>query len=94
MNPLNPTGAAAKKPPTQKHTAAIWESMLGTVCAADREGNPRYFDYDYAAAVEYADLNGCDLRVAKYGKSVRGSGVPYPHGPRRGQIVLWRRIES
>jgi hypothetical protein len=88
--------AAVQMPPTQAHTAAVWESMLGTVCAADRNGVERYFDYDYDAAIKYAELDGCDLRVARFSRRVRSSGVEdrngYRAGPRRGQMVLWRRV--
>ena len=96
-NPLNPTGDADTKPPTKQHTAAIWESMLGTVCAADRSGVPRYFDYNYQDAIKWADLDGCDLRVHRFTKAVRGHGVQLDEngygGPRRGQLVLWRRAD-
>jgi hypothetical protein len=96
VNPLNPTGKAESKPPTLQHKAAVWESMLGTVCAANREGVSKYFDYDYEAAIKYADIKGADLRVSRYTKRVRRTGITngsylWPEGPRRGQLVLWAK---
>ncbi len=84
-----------RKPPTKKHRPAIWEAMLGTVYAADPDGNVRYFDYDYAAAKRFARVRRGrnDLRLYRHKAFV----TPYLRSqsaerPRDGQLVLWRKV--
>lgn len=57
--------AARKMAPTRKHRAALWENMLGTVYAMNRNGDVEYFDYDYAAAVAHIGAVE-DVRVARH----------------------------
>lgn len=42
--------------PTRSHRLAITPGILGTVYAVNDQGECRYFDYDYAAAMEFAGL--------------------------------------
>jgi hypothetical protein len=59
--------------PTQKHRAAIWECMLGTVYAYDGK-EVKYFDYDHEGALKFAGVtNDKDPRTYRtdrfaYGK--------------------------
>jgi hypothetical protein len=89
---------ARRMKPTLKHRPAIWENMLGTVYAMNDEGEVRYFDYNFAAAIRFAfnfpegvDHNFWigyrDARVFKW--STRGTGNP--DMPRLGQKVLFVR---
>jgi hypothetical protein len=56
----------AKKSYTQKHKPLLWENMLGTVYAVNPDREVKYFDYDWAAAHEYIQLDKyTDLRVCK-----------------------------
>lgn len=89
--PTHPFHGARKMKPTQRHRAAIWENMLGTVYAANDAGEVKYFDFDWDAARAYAevDAEGADPRVAR---------CPNAHGgvdrPRKGQLVLYVRRQS
>ncbi len=79
---LNAFRASAKKAkPTNAHRPALWENMLGTVYAANRDGVAKYFDYNWKDALEhvgahhdvrvsrvtrgYYDLNGLEIPVGK-----------------------------
>lgn len=89
----NPLSLGERRRPTKGHRAAVWEAIFGTVYAANRDGEVRYFDYDYAAAIEFADLDGCDLRT--YRNTWRldvPTGVHGPERPGLNQLVLWRRV--
>lgn len=95
---VNPMSLGERKRPTKKHKAAVWEGILGAVYAADPAGNVRYFDMDWNAALEYAQVDGedADLRVYRYKQGRDRVGVrvgPYgTDGPRNGQLVLWRAV--
>ena len=74
-------------PPTLKHRPAIWECMLATVYAMNEEGETRYFDYDWEAAIDWAGIaNKQDVRLACKKRNVR-----YSNGtdPQMGKLVLW-----
>ncbi len=79
---------ARKQRPTQQHRAALWENMLGTVYAQNAAGEIRYFDYDYAAAIQFiGEID--DVRVARYSSDLRmgaRADADYQH-PRVGQLV-------
>jgi len=83
--PVHPfTGARRVPRVTLKHRPLIWECMLGTVYAMGREG-PRYFDYDWAAAREYAGVAAhSDLRLTRTQRSLGEYPMPGP-----GRLVLF-----
>jgi hypothetical protein len=54
--------SARKMKSTQRHRAALWENMLGTVYAANKERTVAYFDYDYELALLHIDAHS-DVRV-------------------------------
>lgn len=69
--PVRPTPGLPAAPagaPTRRHRPAVWEAMLGTVYAMNAAREVRYFDYDHAAAVEFAGL-GDDVRWGKRPKA-------------------------
>lgn len=98
---FNPLALGLKAKPTLKHRPAIWECMLGTVYAMNDDGDIKYFDYDYDAAMEFAGIDldepvdDYDLRTAKPPRRVR-----YGHGrntcpePSQNQKVLWIKKET
>lgn len=90
----HPFEGARKMKPTQKHRAAMWEGMLGTVYARNAEGKVKYFDYDWAGAREFAgvEVEGADPRLARFDGMTRVA--PEGYGPRRGQWVLFVRREA
>jgi len=56
---------ARKMRPTQAHRLAISPGILGTVYAVNAQGEARYFDYDWDAAIAFAGITpGCDPRFA------------------------------
>jgi hypothetical protein len=57
-------GSARKMRPTMQHRAALWENMLGTVYAANADGEVKYFDYDYAEALAWVGAAD-DVRVSR-----------------------------
>lgn len=84
----HPFAGARRMKPTQKHRAAIWEMMLGTVVARNAKGEVKYFDYDWDGAREFADVHeDWDPRVwksdASYSVGDLGMGI------RKGQLVLY-----
>ncbi len=83
---------AKKAKPTKQHRPALWEMMLGTVIAMNSKGEIRYFDYDYEAAKEFAEL-GDDLRAYRFqGNVIYDNGNNEDHlRPRKGKLVLWTR---
>lgn len=87
----NPLSLGRKAKPTLKHRPAVWECMLGTVEAMNADGETRYFDYDWPAALAYAGIDPtdetADLRTFRKTERVRYSNGR--HEPRRGQLVLW-----
>lgn len=55
-----------RKPPTLRHRLAIAPGILGTVYGINADGEARYFDYDIAAAYEFAGVTTeADPRIAK-----------------------------
>jgi hypothetical protein len=82
-NPL--TDGARKMNPTKKHRIAMWENMLGTVYARNDAGETKYFDYDWAAAREFAGVDQAD-RDPRVMRAPRNYG---DGGPRKGQYVLY-----
>ena len=82
----NPLSLGRRMKPTQKHRPAIWECMLGTVYARNAEGETRYFDYDWDAAIEFSGalLEGADPRVWR-------SPDRYANGPGKKQLALYVR---
>ena len=80
-----------KGAPTKAHRPAIWEVMLGTVCALSPAGEARCFDYDFEAAKAHAGIaSATDARLApmpKY-KSYIEKGATWAEA-RPGQRVLW-----
>lgn len=74
-----------KKKPTLKHRPLLWENMLGTVYARNIQGKTEYFDYNWKAAHEFAQVSRhTDLRLAR---NTSDSG--YEGSPRRGQWVMY-----
>jgi hypothetical protein len=57
--------SARAMPPTKSHRPALWENMLGTVYAMNSSRKVRYFDYDYAAAMDWIGTQVHDVRVSK-----------------------------
>ena len=47
---------AVNKKPTLNHRPAIWENILATIYAMNDQGEIKYFDYDYDAAIEFAGI--------------------------------------
>ena len=85
FNPTNPfEGGRMTRNVTKKHKPLVWENMLATVCARNPiTGETHYFDYDYNAARDYAQIYDCtDLRISRVHQRYQG-------WPRRGQLVLW-----
>lgn len=78
-----------KMKPTKKHRPAIWESMLGTVKAMNSKREIRYFDYDYEAAKEFAEL-GEDLRVYRADRTLNYDGR-LENYISKSQLVLWTK---
>jgi len=82
-----------KMRPTQKHSPALWECMLGTVYALSPEGECKYFDYDYEAARVFAGLDTShDNRLFRVNFDLRHSYVKrgcIDANPRTGKLVLW-----
>jgi len=74
-----------KMKPTKKHTAVVWEGMLGTVYAK-KDGKVKNFDYDWKGAAEYVGLeNAEDIRIGKYDRN-----DPYnDNTPRKNQTCVW-----
>jgi len=70
-NQVHPfTGARRVPRLTLKHRPLIWECMLGTVYAMGSEG-PKYFDYNWDAAREYARVSlHTDLRITRVKRSL------------------------
>lgn len=88
--------------PTKKHRPAVWEGILGTVYAMNKERVTQYFDYDYEGAKKYAGVTNeadeviteSDLRIFKnvppcYSWDGRGDG----YNPAVNQWVLWVKDE-
>ena len=80
--------------PAQKHRPAVWENMLGTVYAMSPDREIRYFDYDWVAALDFAEIDlddpAHDLRHYRITEQVSygRSGGPEP---RYRQWVLWAK---
>jgi len=69
--------------PTQKHRIALSAGILGTVYATNAAGETRYFDFDYAAAREFAGIDAnSDPRIWRESE---------PWGGRRAstRMALW-----
>lgn len=81
---------ARRRRPTRQHRPGLWENMLGTVYAMNRDGEVRYFDYDYADAVRFVgDVD--DVRTARYDRYVgrmAGKWSAFDR-PRVGQLVWY-----
>lgn len=78
------SGGVKKSSITRKHVPLIWENMLGTVYARNRQGEVMYFDYDYTAARIYAAVSNCsDLRLC------RNPNRSCENYPRHKQWALW-----
>jgi len=76
-------GGVKKASVTKKHSPLIWEGMLGTVYARNDAGEVRYFDYDWPAARDFAQVTSCnDLRISR-------CKVSYQGYPREGRFALW-----
>ena len=90
---MNPLALGARKLPTKQHYPAVWECMLGTVYAASPEGEVRYFDYDYAAAMRFAKVRRGRNDLRTYRRTWRNGarGLSSVEGPHMGQLVLYRR---
>lgn len=74
---------------TRGHRPLVWECMLGTVYARSPEGKTEYFDYDYAAARGWAQVDEhTDLRTCKSPRD-HARGGDGPTGPRQGRFALW-----
>lgn len=84
--PTHPFRGGRQAKPTMKHRPAIWECMLGTVYARNDAGKVMYFDYDYAAARAFANVEGRDLRTYRVPRAYGSTGHM---GPRAGALVLW-----
>ena len=87
---MNPFAGGRRMKPTKNHRPAVWENMLGTVYAMNDDRVVKYFDYDYAAAREYAGV--CDDRDPRLAKGdARGRYTWTKNGiePRYSQPVLW-----
>lgn len=85
------------KVPTLNHRPCLWESMLGTVNAMNDNNEIKYFDYDYDAAAEFANIsNKHDLRIYKYDKDAKWANLPNMHSfsIRNKQLVLWCEKEK
>jgi hypothetical protein len=68
------------RPPTQKHRAGIWESMLGAIYAMNAAGEVRYFGHDYEAAFAFlGDVE--DVRSSRFHNTWRKQS---PYGQRSG----------
>lgn len=76
-------GGVRQRSYTLRHRPLIWECMLGTVYAARQaDQQPRYFDYDWAAARLYAGVDSAtDLRICPARRS-------YQSGPTQGRLAL------
>lgn len=81
---------ARRMKPTLRHRVAIWENMLGTVNAMNDRGEVRYFDYDWAAAREFAgvDVGDRDLRIWRAPTTQLFAGAG---SLRRGQWAMYIR---
>lgn len=91
-NERNYIGLTVKKmKPTKSHKPAIWEGILGTVYAVNKAGKVKYFDYNYEAAIEYAELDYSDLRAYKTDRGYNFGSYYAPEGPSKGQLVLWTK---
>ena len=67
-----------KMPPTQKHRPVLTPGILGTVYGVSPEGEVRYFDYDWDAALQFAGVtleNVSDLDL-RFGKAARPRYLP------------------
>lgn len=75
---------------TKQHRPLIWENMLGTVFAskfgdAKSKLQPKYFDFNWDNAREYAGVDKCDdLRISKNKTAYQSYDMP-----RVNQMVLW-----
>jgi hypothetical protein len=59
-------GAQVRRGYTMKHQPLLWECMLGTVNAVNPKGEEKYFDYEWADAHAWIELDKYeDLRVCK-----------------------------
>lgn len=88
--------ACRKMKPTLRHRPALWENMLGTLFAMNAEGECRYFDYDYEAAIEFSGVDPTnatgDNRIYRVTPDRRYSYVRSGDdfaNPRLKKLVLW-----
>lgn len=87
-------GGVSTRGITKSHVPLVWENMLGTVYARNPEtSHIKYFDYDYDAAHEYAQVHkATDLRVSKAPASYSWGGYAHDNdheGPAKGKLALW-----
>lgn len=88
-------GVEAKKmKPTQKHRIALYEGILGTVYAVNKNREVKYFDYDYASAIEFSGLDEEDLRIYKTDRGYNFGTYYEPIGVSKGQTVIWTKEED
>jgi hypothetical protein len=76
--------------PTQKHRPVVWEGILGTVYARSPEGKIEYFDYNWEATMDFAQLDreGADPRIWKTPERVN---INEEHCLYAGQRAIWSK---
>ena len=83
------------KHPTKKHRPAVWECMLGTLYALGVNGEVKYFDYDYGAALKFAGITSDDgIRVSKARNNIGLQHDLYGPSIGKGQVVIWKIAEE
>ena len=90
---------ASTFPPTLKHRPALTFGILGTVYGISPDGEVKYFDYDWTAALQFAGVTDAklelvaeDLRVSSPKRDVRLPGYDMWHPERRvrkGERAWW-----
>lgn len=79
-----------KAKPTKNHRPAIWGGILGTVYAMNSQRQVEYFDYDYAAAKNFAGITDeSDARVYRNIPPVYNWTKDGRNNPSVNQSVLW-----
>lgn len=71
--------------PTRRHQPVLTFGILGTVYGISPTGEVKYFDYDWDAAIEWADLEreDTDLRFAPAPRAYTLPGYDMWHPERR-----------
>jgi hypothetical protein len=62
--------------PTLKHRPVLTFGILGTVYGVSPEGEVRYFDYDWNAALEFAGVTGDPAQDLRFSAPVRTHYLP------------------